>query len=243
MEGLLTRKNNLFIAPYEYDYLDPSNFYGIFYNGGRHSYHVPEYDKLRRRSRLQPELGRAREALRAGRAGDDRPGLIVPLVHPITMAVVSDKLERRRRRRPTRRASPRSTASATSSTRTSARSSDPRSRSPAPGRGAPLRRDRPPHATCRHQGPEGRLRPARRRVEAVRGVSFHVDEGESLGIVGESGSGQIGDLPGAAAPARRHRQGHRRPTRRSTASMSSAPTGARCRRCAAAPPRWSSRTR
>ena len=36
----------MFLAPYEYDYLDPSNFYGIFYNGGRHNYHNADYDKL-----------------------------------------------------------------------------------------------------------------------------------------------------------------------------------------------------
>ena len=39
MDGMLNHKNNLFLAPYEYDYLDPSNFYGIFYNGGRHDHH------------------------------------------------------------------------------------------------------------------------------------------------------------------------------------------------------------
>ena len=39
-------ENNLFLAPYEYDYIDPSNWYGIFYNGGRHSHFLPDYDAL-----------------------------------------------------------------------------------------------------------------------------------------------------------------------------------------------------
>ena len=56
---MLARKNNIYIAPYEYDYLDPSNFYGIFYNGGRHSYHVPEYDAARRRGRLRTRSGKS----------------------------------------------------------------------------------------------------------------------------------------------------------------------------------------
>ena len=46
MAGLLEKKNNLFLAPYEYDYLDPSNFFGIFYNGGRHDHHIQAYDDL-----------------------------------------------------------------------------------------------------------------------------------------------------------------------------------------------------
>ncbi len=72
MEALLKHKNNLFLAPYEYDYLDPSNFYGIFYNGGRHNYHNADYDKLVNEADSKPGLGHACEALCAGRAGVDR---------------------------------------------------------------------------------------------------------------------------------------------------------------------------
>jgi peptide/nickel transport system substrate-binding protein/oligopeptide transport system substrate-binding protein len=28
MNALMNKENNLFLAPYEYDYIDPSNFYG-----------------------------------------------------------------------------------------------------------------------------------------------------------------------------------------------------------------------
>ena len=35
-QALKDRSNNLFLAPYEYDYLDPSNFYDLFKTGGRH---------------------------------------------------------------------------------------------------------------------------------------------------------------------------------------------------------------
>lgn len=92
MEGMLARKNNLYIAPYEYDYLDPSNFYGIFYNGGRHSYFVPEYDKLVAEADSNPNWDE-RVALyeQAEQVMIDQ-GLIVPLVHPIIMAVVSEDL-------------------------------------------------------------------------------------------------------------------------------------------------------
>lgn len=92
MDGLRGKKNNIFIAPYEYDYLDPSNFYGIFYNGGRHDYHVPEYDALvaKADSESDPDT-RLKLYGEAEQVMIDQ-GLIVPLVHPITTAVVSDKL-------------------------------------------------------------------------------------------------------------------------------------------------------
>jgi oligopeptide transport system substrate-binding protein len=59
MQAMLNKENNLFLAPYEYDYIDPSNFYGIFYNGGRHDHRIPEYDALVAAGRQQPRLGRA----------------------------------------------------------------------------------------------------------------------------------------------------------------------------------------
>lgn len=75
MEGMLARKNNIYLAPYEYDYhLDPSNFYGLFYNGGPS--HLPRggIRQARRRGRQGSGVGGPREALRAGRAGHDRSG-------------------------------------------------------------------------------------------------------------------------------------------------------------------------
>ncbi len=74
MEGMLARKNNIYIAPYEYDYLDPSNFYGIFYNGGRHSYHVPEYDKLVAEADKAPVWRTASSSTSRPEQSDDRPG-------------------------------------------------------------------------------------------------------------------------------------------------------------------------
>ena len=38
MEGMLARKNNIYLAPYEYDYLDPSNMLSVWRSGGRHSW-------------------------------------------------------------------------------------------------------------------------------------------------------------------------------------------------------------
>lgn len=46
MQALTQETNNLFLSPYEYDYIDPSNFFGIFFGGGRHDHRVPEYDEL-----------------------------------------------------------------------------------------------------------------------------------------------------------------------------------------------------
>lgn len=92
MEGMLARKNNLYIAPYEYDYLDPSNFYGIFYNGGRHSYHVAEYDKLVAEADSNPNWDERVKLYEQAEQVMIDQGLIVPLVHPIIMAAVSDSI-------------------------------------------------------------------------------------------------------------------------------------------------------
>jgi oligopeptide transport system substrate-binding protein len=93
MAGLLERKNSLFLAPYEYDYLDPSNFYGIFYNGGRHHHKVKAYDDLVAKADSQPnwedrfKLYQDAEQVLIDNAS------FVPLVHPITNAVVSKDLQ------------------------------------------------------------------------------------------------------------------------------------------------------
>ena len=93
MAGMMEKKNNLFLAPYEYDYIDPSNFYGIFYNGGRHDHRIPAYDELV-------------AAADAGKVWEERAALyqkaeqvlidnasMIPLVHPITVTVVSKDLK------------------------------------------------------------------------------------------------------------------------------------------------------
>ncbi len=92
MDGLRNKKNNIFISPYEYDYLDPSNFYGIFYNGGRHGYFIPEYDALVPR-RIRRATGTRYDLYAEAEQIMIDQGLIVPLVHPITIAVVSDQLK------------------------------------------------------------------------------------------------------------------------------------------------------
>ncbi len=92
MQAMLNKENNLFLAPYEYDYLDPSNFYGIFYNGGRHDHRVPEYDALVAAADANP-VWEERLALyqQAEQVLIDNASM-VPLVHPITVSVVSDRL-------------------------------------------------------------------------------------------------------------------------------------------------------
>ncbi len=93
MDGMMEKKNNLFLAPYEYDYLDPSNFYGIFYNGGRHDHHLQAYDDLVAKADSAPKW-EDREKLyeQAEQVLIDNASF-VPLVHPITNAVVSADLK------------------------------------------------------------------------------------------------------------------------------------------------------
>jgi len=92
MDALLNKKNSLFLAPYEYDYLDPSNFYGIFYNGGRHDHKVPAYDEVVAKADANPNWEERLELYAQAEQVLIDNASIVPLVHPIIVAVVSDKL-------------------------------------------------------------------------------------------------------------------------------------------------------
>jgi oligopeptide transport system substrate-binding protein len=92
MAGLLERKNNLFLAPYEYDYLDPSNFYGIFYKGGRHHHNIQAYDDLVAKADSSPEWEVRNKLYQDAEQVLIDNASMVPLVHPITNAVVSKGL-------------------------------------------------------------------------------------------------------------------------------------------------------
>ena len=91
--ALKNRSNNLFLAPYEYDYLDPSNFYDLFKTGGRHHYSFPEYDTLVNAGDAGSDWNqRLDNYAKAEQVLIDNAAL-VPLVHPVTIAAVSDKLQ------------------------------------------------------------------------------------------------------------------------------------------------------
>lgn len=93
MAGLQGKTNNIFIAPYEYDYLDPSNFYGIFYGGGRHGYFIDEYDALVAEADSSSDWDERVDLYAQAEQIMIDEALIVPLVHPITLAVIADDLE------------------------------------------------------------------------------------------------------------------------------------------------------
>ncbi|RVT83497.1 peptide ABC transporter substrate-binding protein [Rhodobacteraceae bacterium CCMM004] len=92
MQALTQEENNLFLAPYEYDYVDPSNFFGIFYDGGRHDHRLPEYDALVDQagaaSEWEERLGYYEQAEQV--LIDNAS--IIPLVHPIQTFVFSDRV-------------------------------------------------------------------------------------------------------------------------------------------------------
>lgn len=92
MTGLMERQNNLFLAPYEYDYIDPSNFYGIFYNGGRHSYFNAEYDALVAAADADPDWDKRYELYGQAEQVMIDNAMIIPVVHPIQKFVISDRL-------------------------------------------------------------------------------------------------------------------------------------------------------
>jgi ABC-type transport system substrate-binding protein len=92
MNALMNKENNLFLAPYEYDYIDPSNFYGIFYNGGRHDHRIPEYDALVAQADANPVWEERVALYRQAEQVMIDSASIVPLVHPIQMFAVGERL-------------------------------------------------------------------------------------------------------------------------------------------------------
>lgn len=91
--ALKARSNGLFLAPYEYDYLDPSNFYDLFKSGGRHHYEFADYDALVNAGDAGSDWDkRLQDYAKAEQILIDNAAL-VPLVHPVTIAAVSDKLK------------------------------------------------------------------------------------------------------------------------------------------------------
>lgn len=92
MDSLLNKKDSFYLSPYEYDYLDPSNFYGIFYNGGRHDYHFADYDKYVAEADAETDWDtRLKLYAEAEQVMIDQ-AMIVPIEHPITNALVSSDL-------------------------------------------------------------------------------------------------------------------------------------------------------
>ncbi len=92
MAGLMNKENNLFLAPYEYDYIDPSNFYGIFYNGGRHDHRNPDYDALVVAADSNPVWEERLALYQQAEQVLIDTAAIIPIVHPIQMFAVSDRL-------------------------------------------------------------------------------------------------------------------------------------------------------
>jgi len=91
-QALKDQTNNLFLAPYEYDYLDPSNFYDLFKTGGRHHYAYPDYDAAVNAGDAESDWNkRLDDYAKAEQILIDQAPL-VPLVHPVTIAAVSDKI-------------------------------------------------------------------------------------------------------------------------------------------------------
>lgn len=93
MQALLEKENNLFLSPYEFDYIDPSNFFGIFFEGGRHDHNVPEYNELVAAAGAASDwetrldyYAQAEEVLLYDNVS------VIPLVHPIQTFVLSDKV-------------------------------------------------------------------------------------------------------------------------------------------------------
>lgn len=92
MDALLNKKNSLFLSPYEFDYLDPSNFYGIFYNGGRHSHFLEPYDALVAEADSNPNWDERLVLYEKAEMELINNTSIIPLMHPITTSLVKETL-------------------------------------------------------------------------------------------------------------------------------------------------------
>jgi len=92
-DALLHQKNNFFLAPYEYDYLDPSNFYDLFKTGGRHKYSFPDYDKLVAAGDSESDWKKRLDDYAGAEQVIIDNAALVPLVHPVTIAAVSPKIQ------------------------------------------------------------------------------------------------------------------------------------------------------
>ncbi|MCJ8323617.1 MAG: peptide ABC transporter substrate-binding protein [Rhizobiales bacterium] len=92
-DALTNNKNNLFLSPYEYDYLDPSNFFGIFYDGGRHSHKLESYDVLVAEADASSDWDKRLELYEQAEMELINNASIVPLMHPITTSLVKDTLK------------------------------------------------------------------------------------------------------------------------------------------------------
>lgn len=91
-DALTNNKNNLFLSPYEYDYLDPSNFYGIFFDGGRHSHHLESYDALVAEADAGTDWNERLALYEKAEIELINNASIVPLMHPITTSMVKPTL-------------------------------------------------------------------------------------------------------------------------------------------------------
>ena len=92
MDALLNKKNSLFLSPYEFDYLDPSNFYGIFYDGGRHSHNLASYDELVAQADSNSDWEERLALYEKAEMELINNVSIVPLMHPITTSLVKETL-------------------------------------------------------------------------------------------------------------------------------------------------------
>jgi len=92
-DALTNNKHNLFLSPYEYDYLDPSNFYGIFYDGGRHSHNLEAYDKLVSKADSNSDYNTRLSLYESAEMELINNASIVPLMHPITTSLVKETIK------------------------------------------------------------------------------------------------------------------------------------------------------
>ena len=73
--------------------MDPSNFYGIFYNGGRHSHHLESYDALVAKADADSDYNVRLSLYESAEMELINNASIVPLMHPITTSLVKETIK------------------------------------------------------------------------------------------------------------------------------------------------------